>query len=180
MRIYYYFLLIAFATITINASAQTRDEKINRARRELSARAETYLTEFNDMRLNFVDPRVQSFMSEKMGMTLSGDPSSNVDGKHITITETYQKKISSKVNDKALVIHYEGEADGNEIIIKECHISGVDMYVIDFFVKYWNTTLNFEDVKGKEVVTNYWITDRASLSKGNKPGEFVIVIARNN
>lgn len=172
-------ILLAIAIILglfNEAFGQTREQKIDRARRELSAQAETYLTEFNNMRLNFVNPRVQSFLSERLDLVLIGEPQHTVTDSLITITEEYKKKISK--HDNKLTVTYKVVPDGSEMVIQSCQISGFDVYVFDFFIKYWKTTLNFEDVKKEEIVVNYWISDRASLSMNNQ--QAVIDIVKND
>lgn len=157
-------IAIVIALIAGPTFAQNRDEKINRARRELAAQSETYLTEFNDMRLNFVNPRVQNFLSERLSLVAVGEPKQEVSESGITISENYRKKVSGATKDLTLTITYHTKPFENDLIVQSCQISGYDVYVADFFIKYWKTTLNFDDVKKQEVVTNYWITDRASLS----------------
>ena len=158
---------------------QTRDEKITRARRELAAQAETYLTEFNGMRVNFVNPRVQSFLSERMDLVAVGHPETNFSDGTVIITEVYKKKVhANDKQDLKLFVTYKAIPEGNEFIIQSSQISGYDLYVTEFFIRYWKTTLNFEDVKKQEIVTNYWITDRASLSADAKKG-MVIEIVKN-
>ena len=164
------FLIIAIILGLYNElSAQSRDEQITRARRELSVQADNYLTEFNGMRVSFVNPRVQGFLSEELEFSISGEPETSVAGDLATITETYVKKVG--INGKAdlnLKVKYTAIPQGDEFIIQSCEISGYDRYVIEFFIKYWKTSLNFEDVKEKEVVMNYWNTDRAALSADTK------------
>lgn len=165
---------IILITLTVLTSVVAFPQ--TRAQRELSARAETYLTEFNDMNVNFVNARVQDFLFDELDLVPTEDPEYSFVDEIVTITETYRKSVRTATNDHSLQVIYKAKPEGNDLIIQTCQVSGFDVYVVDFFVKYWNTTLNFESVKKGEVVVNYWITDRASLSLlGNRTAKIDIV-----
>ena len=136
--------------------------------RELSSQAQSrYLTEFNNMRLNFVNPRVQSFISGVLDLPMI-ENSSSIDSLagFWVLTESYHKGIrEGNEPEYKLNVRYKLKTEGNDFIIQSCTIDGYSRFVVEFFVKYWETTLNFENVKKDEVVMNYWITDRAALSR---------------
>ena len=139
-------ILFSITLFTEIAFCQGKDEKVNRADRELAAQAENYLTEFSNMRLNFVNPRVQKFLSEQMGLVVVGNRQTQLLETGNTVFEDYQKKeSSSKKREIVLQVRYHIEQEGGELIVSSCTISGSELYVTDFFVKFWNITLTPND-----------------------------------
>lgn len=121
------------------------------------------LTKFNGMDLNFVNWNVQDFMSKYMGMKPIGDQKVDMTKPIKTIETIYVKSISQNNKQHKMSVKYYLVPEGNKIKIKSCEISGYWDYVVMFYVKYWNTTLNFEEAKGKELVVNHLIDDRVAL-----------------
>lgn len=155
-------LIIVLIVLIVGLASQAFSQ--TRTQRELAAKSETYLTEFNNMNLNFVNPRVQDFLDDQLDLVPSGEPEYNFADGQVTVSETYRKKVHTDGKDLTLQVIYKAKPEGNDLIIESSQIKGFDVYVIEFFIKYWKTTLNFDNVKSQELLTNYWITDRASLS----------------
>lgn len=159
--------------LTINFSFAQSD----REKHEINARMQSlFTTEFTNMRMNFVTPRVQDFLEKRMELTIVGEPEIRAVDSLFIFDSKFIKHVSS--NNNTLHFTYNTKPEGNEFIIQSCEINGNFQFVVEFFIKFWNTTLNFADVKRKETVVNYWLSDRAALTIHN--GVASIRIAKSN
>ncbi|MEO2064476.1 MAG: hypothetical protein ABGW97_15950 [Christiangramia sp.] len=122
---------------------------------------ETQITYFD---LNFVNSKIQEFLSRKLEMTLQGDSNYNLDGGKGTISESYLDKISINKEPRKMTFSFEVFPVEGELVVKTLKITGDTDAVLDFFVRYWSTNLNFDDVKRKEVVSNRYLQDRISFT----------------
>ena len=123
-----------------------------------------FLTQMTFFELNFVNLRIQDFMSKRLMMAPKGEPTFTGDAIK-TLTQKYHKNIQINfAKEYDMSVSYKLFPLQDKLIIESCEITGYYQYVIDFFVDYWTTTLNFEAAKGGEIVVNYLLQDRASLT----------------
>lgn len=116
-----------------------------------------YYTQFTGMRINFVNMRVQAFMSFNGYALQEQEPT------YEYIIERYIKKSNASITSPSIYIKYNISVDENDFIISSCEIYGFDLYVIEFFIKFWNTTMQFHDVKNKGVAFYNLLEDKISL-----------------
>jgi len=156
------------------------DAQLERRVREISSNSYSpYTTEFNNMDLNFVNNKVQKFLNLRLDMALTEDShQSVVTDSCINISESYH---STKINEKSRKLTFtysvKAEEGSSILIVHSCKITGDKSSVIDFYIKYWDTTLDFDNTKKEEFVVNHWINDRIALT-WNLQGAFIQVAKR--
>jgi hypothetical protein len=119
-----------------------------------------YYTQFSDMRFNFVNMRVQDYMKRNGYLEQETDFDY---GKYIQVS--YISKFSTTNNPEKIYIKYYVEVSDmeNGFIIKSCDIYGYDYYVVNFFIKFWNTQMQYDNVEKNELVYYYLLEDKISL-----------------
>lgn len=121
----------------------------------------TQITYFD---LNFVDQLMQDFMRKEMNMAVVHFPKFSIEnGNHVlTIKYTGQATMrTSKIQYLIFKYTYFDNKDKNPII-KSLVISGASNKVINFYVSYWPTTINFDGSHNK-VAYNYLLQDKATI-----------------
>ncbi len=111
-----------------------------------------YQTKICDMRLNYVQNRVHDFLRNSIKVFGEND-GEYYRGNPRTMTYKYDK----------LKIKYVVDTTGGEFIIRSCDISGDIYAAINFYVFFWNTKLQFENLKEGELVSNYLWNERIAL-----------------
>jgi len=107
---------------------------------------------------DYVQGLLQNFLDYNLMMSLID---TKVDLKNKIYTQVYQDKFSTG---KLYVNLYFDKIDANVTnpeIIKSIKITGTRMNVIYFFVKFWDTTIQYEDVKAD--VERNQLQDKARL-----------------
>jgi hypothetical protein len=124
-----------------------------------------YQTQFTFYDLNFVSLRVQDYLDRNMGMSLK-DTKFNLKNGVGSIDFIYEEAIVIGTNSQPQKMHviYEVEAIDNEFVIKSCTINGSAYKVEAFYVGFWKTSLQFNEVKSKGIVYNYYLQDKISYS----------------
>lgn len=136
-------------------------------------RNETQITYFD---LNFVNLKIQSFLSGKLYMTPE-EPSYNLNNGEGTITQSYIEKIAINREPRKLIFTFKVFHLGDDFVIEQLKISGDNEKVLSFYVSYWSTSLNFDDIKKNEIVSNKFLQDHISYSyNNNKP----VILIKNN
>jgi hypothetical protein len=104
-------------------------------------------------------------MSYKFGMTLNDEKIKYElkDGKG-NITYAFIDKIAINSKPKELFFKFKVFTIEKELVIEKLKITGNENSVLKFYVSFWTTTLNFDDVKKKEIVSNNIWQDRISYS----------------
>jgi hypothetical protein len=179
--------LVIFGMIVLVAIAnkcygqKLTDEQLDRRLREMQSEAyRGYTTEFNLMRLNFVNRKIQSFLSEVMDMSVTENSSnlSTIDSSMVLTESYHSKKLNETKKGLKFSFVVKAENQGHDFIIQSCRITGDRSSVLDFYLKYWKTTLDFENTKKEELVINHWINDRISLTWNDK--EAYITVEKNS
>jgi hypothetical protein len=127
-------------------------------------------------------------MSYEFEMSLNDSKTKSYlkDGKG-NITYAFIDKISMNRASKQLLFEFNVFTVEDEFVIKELKITGDANAVLQFYVSFWTTSLNFNDVSKTEIVSNRLWQDRISYSfnKGkpyikvqnttvNSPEEFTV------
>ena len=122
-----------------------------------------YETQITYVDLNHVSIKIQSFLSDKLDMQLDDTKYNLTDGVG-EIIEIYTDKIAINTEPKSLKIIYNVFAIGHDFVIKEATISGDIDTVIHFFVRFWKTTLSFNNLKSEEIASYRFLQDKISFS----------------
>ena len=127
-----------------------------------------YECQFTYFDLNFVSLNIQDFMSRKFAMSQDGSQSKyNLKEGKGTISNVYIDQISINREPRKIKITYTIFPIEKEFVIKSVKITGNADVVLKFYVYFWSTTLNFDDVSKKEAVSNRYFQDRISYSYNN-------------
>jgi len=136
-----------------------------------------YATQFSNMRLNFVNMRVQNYM-ENNAFIYYKEPVFTTNDKYKILTENYISKFSNSTSPDKITLKYFLKQRNKEYIIDKCIISGDYNYVISFFVKFFPTIVNVEDIQKKEIAYCYYYKDKISFIFDRK-FDFKILISEN-
>ena len=123
-----------------------------------------FLTQFSYFEVNFTKTRLADFLEKKMHMELVGIPKFNNTKNGLAIIEKYKKATNIDDKDQYLYVKYNLIDKWDYSIIKSCEISGYWDFILDLYITYWNTTLNFDAAKKGELVVNNFLQDRVALS----------------
>ena len=121
----------------------------------------TQITYFD---LNFVDQRMQNFMGAYMHMEVAHFPTIIKQGIYNILTIRYlQQATMGTTHIPSLYFKYTYFVNkDNHPIIKSLYLYGDANYVIDFYVRYWPTTINFDETRNK-IAYNYLLQDKATI-----------------
>lgn len=124
-----------------------------------SAKSQT-TTQITYQDFNNVNTTIQSFLDDKMDMTVAAPPVVSKDIGGDVLTFKYVKHANmGEVNYMYLKFHM---AKGTSIITS-CDVYGYYAYVVDFFVRYWPTNINFNDGKSG-IASCYYLQDKATIN----------------
>jgi len=125
---------------------------------DLRGKNNRYETPMTYVELNHVSNRVQLFMNDVLDMTMGdGYPKFNDN----SLKEVYVDKVSINRTPSRLTIEYSTFSIGHDYVVKNVKISGDK--VIEFFVRFWNTTMSFNEVKEKGIVHYVFLQDKSTL-----------------
>lgn len=158
------FILLLF--ITVNSFAQ----KISPYFPDpfLTSSSNKYQTQISYFDLNFVTLKLQDYMSYKFLMTLNDEKTKYElnEGKG-DITFAFIDKMAINKKPRELFFKYSVFPLEKELVITELKITGDTDTVLRFYIDFWTTTLNFDDVSKTETVSNRLFQDRISYSYNN-------------
>lgn len=119
------------------------------------------LTQFNGIDYNFVSSRIQSYMRDYMNCSLMND---NLTGKNMVLD--FQESVAISRKPKKMKFNFTVYPEGNFFTIKRCIITGDYSLLLNFYIKYWTTTLNVDTNKTGVIAETKLITDIAYFMKG--------------
>lgn len=134
------------------------------------------LTQFTGMDLNFVSSRVQDFMDNIMQYTFSGDPKMDNTKPIKTFVEKYIPKVSFSQSNEFIQFKYFAVVDRKSFTIQTCEITGTLYSLINFYISYWTTKINYEGRKEGEIVHSHLLNDDISFQFFPSSGKGKIVI----
>ncbi len=127
-----------------------------------------YLTQITFYEFNFVSINHQNFMIYDFEMGLNEDKStSSIKKGKGQIINAFIERSAMERDLKELIFDYKVFTTDSVFVIESLKITGSPSMVLKFYVQFWETNLNFDNVKGKEIVTNRHIQDRVSYSFNN-------------
>lgn len=135
------------------------------------------LTQFTNMDLNFVTERVDDYMnSALMGFSTLGPPKFEIKNNQGIRTDKYLPAVMGAVTTSFIQFKYFTTISGKDFIIDSCVISGKLQFLINFYVSYWTTKINFEGRKDGEIVHNHLLNDDISFQffPSNEVGKIII------
>jgi len=133
----------------------------------------TQITYFD---LNFADGLIQDFMSNRLNFAVTNVSKFIKVGINETFTVTYTQMATMGGKPAHLYFKYLIFTNKqNHPIIKSLDISGYSLSVINFFVSYWPTVINFDPSKTKIAYSHLW-QDKATIKCNQATGVWSISI----
>jgi len=117
------------------------------------------LTQWTYFDLNFVSLKVTSFIYNKMEMSQDGEQDIKFNNGIGTITQSYIEQASRGIP-KKLKIKYTVFPIEHDFVIKSVKITGDYEKVTTLYAYYWNTSLHFDEVASKKIVTSQNLQDK--------------------
>lgn len=129
---------------------------------------ERHQTQFTYFDLNYVNFRVQNYLEKNSGMVLMNTKFNLKDGRGIA-EFIYKESMVIGSNRKPYTLHfnYTVAPIENDLVITKCKITGQVDKLIAFYVGFWKTTLQFDEVKRQKEVYNHYLQDRVSFFFNN-------------
>lgn len=141
--------------------AQTQDEVLFDA--SVASPYHKYATPIAYYDYEFVETMVQSFFYSVLQMTVVGDAVDTKENNRDVITCKYQKKaIMGKIQYVYTKNTVFINKAGNQITMA-FQIYGYYGYVLDFYVHFWPTTINYEPSDKNTIAYNYMLMDKITL-----------------
>jgi hypothetical protein len=111
------------------------------------------------------------YMTDDFGFTYSDGPTKEIPG-HITML--FKPRVTSN-SKSSITFHF--VVDNKKHVITKCNIDGYYIDVIKFFIEYWPTKINFDDVVKKQTAIEYLMTDKIILTvnAANKTAKIDVV-----
>lgn len=137
-----------------------------------------YATQITYFDLNFVDQRMQNFLRTQLNMSFSGFPKFTKENGYQILNVGYVKDGAYIGNQKIRHLYFKYtlfENKSKRSMIKSLKIYGSAIDVIDFYVRYWPTTINFDQSKSK-IAFNYLLQDKATIACSTKDGSWSISV----
>lgn len=113
------------------------------------ARFTSQMTYFD---LNFINTHVGEFLNFKMAMSIEETDSSKLTHNGGKLTTVYVDKISQSKAAK-LTITYDVVKVSDIYTIQSVKITGDKQRVVDFFIEFWQTSINFKEPSGNSDVS---------------------------
>lgn len=120
-------------------------------------------TQFTYIDINYVSPKIEQFVSDKLNLCRVSELDKYDFTDFDKIIEYNYKTCIGVGKPKTLLIRFVVFAHENNLIIKKVIIKGFDEYVLQFFIKFWYTKLNFDTVREGEIVSNFFLQDKVFL-----------------
>lgn len=129
---------------------------------------EKHQTQFTYFDLNYVNFRVQNYLEKNSGMVLM-DTKFNLKDGHGIAEFIYKESMVIGSNRKPYTLHfnYTVAPIENDLVITKCKITGQTDKLIAFYVGFWKTSLQFDEVKRRKEVYNHYLQDRVSFLFNN-------------
>jgi hypothetical protein len=122
------------------------------------------LTQFSDMKYNFVSSRIQKYISKYLNMFPDAD---DVNGDNVVLR--FKEKSAINAPQKELIFTFGVNTVGSDFVIRDCKITGDKQKLIDFYLNYWNTKLKLDENKTGLVAETKLLADNSNLYlEGNK------------
>lgn len=124
-----------------------------------------YVTQITYSELNSIDQRMQNFMRDKMGMVITKAPTFGKEDGMQTLTIRYNKQtlVGTSYDPHINFKYFLFDIGTNNAIIKSCQIYGDYGLVVDFYVRFWPTTINLDAVKKQRIAYSYYWQDKITL-----------------
>lgn len=116
---------------------------------------------------------IGSYMTDDFSFTYGAGPKKEIPG-HITMP--FKPKVTT--NSKS-GITFRFIIDNTKGTITKCTIDGYYVDVVNFFVRYWPTTIKFEDAVKQQTAIKYLITDKIILTVSPETKKAVIEVVSN-
>ena len=165
------FIVTLTALILSTAAFCQIDSAETKARKTASLKAMAphgYLTMFLGENINDATVPLQFFMEDNMRMTIGDRPADykvTKKGMLSNIRIVFHDKISYGSPSQIIMNVIIDDADGTSLI-RSCSFTGDRKRLIDFFVNYWNTTLQFPEAKNL-IAERYMPGEKAVLMNNN-------------
>ncbi|QAA81395.1 hypothetical protein EI546_06475 [Aequorivita sp. H23M31] len=129
---------------------------------------ERHQTQFTYFDLNYVNFRVQNYLEKNSGMVLM-DTKFNLKDGHGIAEFIYKESMVIGSNRKPYTLHfnYTVAPIENDLVITKCKITGQVDKLIAFYVGFWKTSLQFDEIKRRKEVYNHYLQDRVSFFFNN-------------
>lgn len=129
-------------------------------------------TQFTFFEYNYVSVRIQNFLSNNMDMTFVSDDYI-VNDPYTKLRLIFKKYVSQ--DNQRLKFDFILFNTDDKLIIKSVKITGDYELLALFFVKYWNTTLQFSDTVGENPIAySYYLQDKAEFIR--EKNSYAIVV----
>jgi len=180
------FIALLLALLCLNVNAQNLDSRLDYSPYGLGNSMLSFkmkllshhgdATQVTYFDLNFVDQLMQHFVQNQLHMTIVAFPVFGKENGLQTLTIRYKQQATIGTTRIPYLIFKYAFFENKEKhpIIKSCTISGTSMSVVNFYVKYWPTSINF-DVSKDKVAYNYLLQDKATI-RVNANGGWTITI----
>lgn len=138
------------------------------------AHPDLYLTEFIGYDYNKVMPKLQMYLQNKMGVA-SVDAMSGMYNGWLRIVYTPQVDDSKEQR----FLYLFAKMKGNSTNISQMKITGDWGLIVPLFCEYWPTTLNFNNLNKGQIVSEYYMSEKITLSSNASSDVCTIIISRN-
>lgn len=139
------------------------------------AHPDLYLTEFIGYDYNKVMPKLQMYIQDKMGMA-------SVDAMFGMYNGWLRVAFTPQVDDakEQRFLYLLAKMKGNSSNISQMKITGDWDLIVPLFCDYWPTTLNFNNLKKGQIVSEYYMSERITLSSNVSSNQCEVTISRNH
>ncbi|MDR2806273.1 MAG: hypothetical protein LBB85_11695 [Dysgonamonadaceae bacterium] len=157
-------LLLLLSVPCLLFAQESFEEKQNRMQASVKMMTKAnsrhdYLTVFTGgLELNFSHLRLLDFLYKHMQMSEKSNEYKN----GYIISECVQR--TSKGNPERLTIRYKVKSESGYFLPEQVEITGTPHRVIELFIFYWPTNIQFEDAKKGNEYTCYMLPDKVTLS----------------
>tara|TARA_R100001369_G_scaffold88101_1_gene124186 strand:- start:1823 stop:2290 length:468 start_codon:yes stop_codon:yes gene_type:complete len=129
--------------------------------------AQTGSTAYNQLTgsdLNEVTYKIDSFTSKSMRLTKKGDQKFKHTDTGVIVTQHFQK---FNAPEKTMAITYSTTPKGNRLYVNDITVTGNQELLIDFYVKFWDTTIQLDTTKSDLLANSRYLNDQVKLYAGN-------------
>jgi hypothetical protein len=124
-----------------------------------------HLTQFTYFDINFVSQRFEDFLTNNDFLAQVGETEIEMSKPDKFIAKRFQKKAQyNSTKPRSILVKYNLFDNNGLLMVKSCEISGYWDYVIELYVYYWTTNMNFEAAKKAEVAVSFLLQDRIALT----------------
>lgn len=123
-----------------------------------------YQTQITFVDLNHVVLKIQDFLSSKMKLSPHGKERYNLKEGIGTISYEY---LTSSGKPKKINLTFTVFPIDHDFIIESCAITGDNDLVLQFYVKYWDTNINIDEITAKRTAHSRFLQDEISYYPGH-------------